>query len=391
MAHASPILNQDGFRGRNDDGSESAATWKAALNTDWTQAVDENFRIRFLVTETGGAASNNVQPQLQYNLNSAGWNDVNATSLVARSSLSPNFAEGDNTTQQLGAGTFITPNSGMDEDEGLAGEANNIDFAGNDEVEVEFCLQIRGADVVDSDTLQFRVTNAGTLLDNYNQTPTVTVSEGAVFDESATISADGTLASVADAVFEPAATLAADGTIAAEADAGMEPGASLAAAGQLAAGADALMDDGAAAAADAQLSAAGGLDFQESAAIAAAGQLASVVDVEFAPSAELAAGGELAAAVDVAFDPSADIAADGKLSAAAGLVAEPGIALLAGAILTAVAEVIGAASDAQGTLSLSGVHCTPLLASVLSVGAAIQAATNVNPALAGTARIRTAP
>ncbi|MEE9212906.1 MAG: hypothetical protein V3U29_09650, partial [Phycisphaeraceae bacterium] len=177
---------------------------------------------------------------------------------------------------------------------------------------------------------------------------------GGVFDESAAITADGTLAAAADAVFEPAASVAADGTVTAAADATLEPGAALGA--------------------DAQLAAQAGLELDDSAALAGDGTLASVVDVDFAPSAELAAGGELAAAVDVAFGPSADIAADGKLSAAAGLVAEPGIALLAGAILTAAAEVIGAASDAQGTLSLSGVHCTPLLASVLSVGAAIQAA-----------------
>ena len=175
MAHVSPAFDQDSFRGRNDDGSEAAATWIAASNLNWTQNTDENFRVRFLLQETAGGSADDVQPQLQYNLNAAGWNDVNAASAVARSSPSGHFAEDADTTQQIGAGTFITPNSGMDEDEGRAGELNDIDFTGNDEVEVEFCLQIRAADVADSDTVELRLIQAGVALDTYTNTPALTV------------------------------------------------------------------------------------------------------------------------------------------------------------------------------------------------------------------------
>lgn len=176
--HANPSLDQAAFRARNDDGSESAATWKAAANTDWTQAVDENFRIRFLVQETAGGGENNVGLQLQYNLKGAGWNPVNGTSSVVQSAASTQFADDDNTTQQLGAGTFITPNSGMDEDNGLAGENNDIDFAGSDEVEVEYCCQILSGDVADSDTIQLRLVRGDlTVLEGYTNTPSITVSE----------------------------------------------------------------------------------------------------------------------------------------------------------------------------------------------------------------------
>lgn len=165
------VLNQQSYRGRNDDGSEAAASWKAAVNTAWNQPVNVNFRVRFLIQETAGGTSNNYQPQLQYNRNALGWNNVNGASSVARSSASPSFAEGDNTTQQIGAGTFITPNSGMDETDGIAGQANNIDFAGNDEVEVEYCLQIRSADVNDGDTVEFRVIT----IDTYTNIASITV------------------------------------------------------------------------------------------------------------------------------------------------------------------------------------------------------------------------
>jgi hypothetical protein len=43
---------QHSFRVRNDDGSESAASWKAALNTDDSVAPGNRFRLRFLIDRT---------------------------------------------------------------------------------------------------------------------------------------------------------------------------------------------------------------------------------------------------------------------------------------------------------------------------------------------------
>lgn len=172
-------FDQDAFRGRNDDGSETTATWKAAANTNWTQNVDENFRVRFVIQETGGVSESNFSEDLQYNLNGAGWNDVDdSASLVVRMSLSANFAHGDDTTQQIGAGTFLSNNDGMNETN-PPGSGMVPDYAGNDETEFEFCVQIRSADVVDADTIQLRVTNNGTALNTYTNTPTITVSEAA--------------------------------------------------------------------------------------------------------------------------------------------------------------------------------------------------------------------
>ncbi|MGH9878833.1 MAG: hypothetical protein ACRD5H_14470, partial [Nitrososphaerales archaeon] len=64
-------LDQAGFRGRNDDGSETTATWKAAENTNWSQAVDENLRVRLILDETTGGDPAIADYRLQYNLNSA--------------------------------------------------------------------------------------------------------------------------------------------------------------------------------------------------------------------------------------------------------------------------------------------------------------------------------
>jgi hypothetical protein len=164
-----PAFDQDSFRGRSDDGNETTATWKASANVGWTQVMDENFRMRFVVQETGDGAAVDKTFQLEYNLNGGGWNDVNGSSSVVRAWASPSMADGTDTTQQVGAGTFVTPNAGFDEVNGLAG-GTSLDFSGSDEVEVEYCLQIRSADVSDSDTIQLRVKG----LDSYTNTPTIT-------------------------------------------------------------------------------------------------------------------------------------------------------------------------------------------------------------------------
>ena len=53
---AAANTEQIAFRGRNDDGSETTATWIAAQNTNWTQPTGTNFRVRFEVEEDGGKA-----------------------------------------------------------------------------------------------------------------------------------------------------------------------------------------------------------------------------------------------------------------------------------------------------------------------------------------------
>lgn len=173
-------LNQSGFRFRNDDGSQSTATWMAGLNTNVT--IDSSlirFRLRFLVQETTGTAVTDGY-RFQYNKNSEGWNDVTNTSSVMRFALTPNFADQDVTTQQLGAGSFVAGR--MLED---ATNTNTIALAGNDETEIEGCFQLRLNDVADEDTIQVRlVRDDGTALTVYSATPTITVNDRILVQES---------------------------------------------------------------------------------------------------------------------------------------------------------------------------------------------------------------
>lgn len=180
MGMVSPAFDQTDFRGRNDDGGEVGATWIESANTDWSQRPGQNFRIRFVVAETNGGSSNNSTIQLQYNLNGAGWNDVNGTSSVVQSSASGNFSDGDPTTQQIGSGTFFQGE--MEEVDGLC-DNGRLDFSGSDETEVEYCLQLIGADVSAGDTIEFRVLVNGSTI-TYTNTPTVTSASGSLDQDS---------------------------------------------------------------------------------------------------------------------------------------------------------------------------------------------------------------
>jgi hypothetical protein len=171
------VINQESFQGFYDNADLELATSKASINVGWIQAVDENFRIRFLIQETGGNPEDDIELQLQYELNATGgFVNVNATSSVVRSSASPEFVDEDDTAQLIGSGTFVVGNA--DEVDGLTGTDLNIDFGGSDETEVVFCVQIRAVDVVDNDTIQLRVVDGGGgELDTYTNTPTITVYE----------------------------------------------------------------------------------------------------------------------------------------------------------------------------------------------------------------------
>ncbi len=175
-------LDQDSFRGRNDDDTEVAATWITASNTDWTQAVDANFRIRFLMEETDNDQGT-LSPQIQMNHNSSGFVDLATDVVFASSSI--HFAHNDATTSQLSNGTFTAGNMGED-----TGTTADINMGTLEETEVEFCLQISGVDVNDGDTILFRIINGNTAVGSYTNTPTVTASKGAGPAEGAELMMD---------------------------------------------------------------------------------------------------------------------------------------------------------------------------------------------------------
>ena len=58
VAAAGVTLEQEGFRARNDDGNEAAATWLADQDTNFTRAKNLNTRLRMLLNATGDPPAN---------------------------------------------------------------------------------------------------------------------------------------------------------------------------------------------------------------------------------------------------------------------------------------------------------------------------------------------
>lgn len=168
-------ITQASYRFRNDDGSESAATWMAALNTAVAFAdTNTTFRIRIRV-QSDGVASPDFK--LQYNHNGGGWTDVTNSSSVIQSTVSSHFFNGESTTQQIGAGTFV--DGEMDEDDGGGGDWGAVDFSGSDETELEGVYVMLAADVAGGDSISLRlVEQDDTEFDNYSEVPVITVGEG---------------------------------------------------------------------------------------------------------------------------------------------------------------------------------------------------------------------
>ena len=176
-----------------DDGTESGSVIIGSVNTNPTLDVDTIYQVRFGLEETSGNISKNTTAQLEYNLNGAGWNDVNAASLVVQSAPSANLTDGDDTTQRITSFTFDTTNEGVDEVNGLAG-GGTADIT-NTGFEVLYSIQILSGDVVHNDSIQLRIVRqTAALFDVYNQTdPTITVNEvtaGVIYERTLTSELD---------------------------------------------------------------------------------------------------------------------------------------------------------------------------------------------------------
>ena len=174
--------DQDSYRGRDDDVALNSATFNGGggLNTGWTQDVDTNFRIRYLVQETGGGMALNTLLELWFtHTQGAGVPEVMTATSALRPAATTQYADGDTTTQVLGAGTYVSGESLGGVDNGVV--TGNLDLNGNDEVEVEFCLTINSSQVANGDTftnVEVRL-STDARLNTYTNTLTITVNEAA--------------------------------------------------------------------------------------------------------------------------------------------------------------------------------------------------------------------
>jgi hypothetical protein len=170
-----PSFNQQSFRFRFDNGSETTAPWAAAVNTNITFRPYTIFRCRFLVQQTVSAANQNLGPhvfKLRYSLNGGAYTDVGAQGSVLtpiRYANSPNVTDGTATTQQLGAGSFIA--GAIDED---GAQSETFTNGALSETEIEYVLELYPLSLTASDFIDLRVYySTSTALNTYTSTPRV--------------------------------------------------------------------------------------------------------------------------------------------------------------------------------------------------------------------------
>lgn len=336
-----PAARQTGYRFRNDDGSETSATWKAARDTPVTQPSATPFRVRFEVTGSGVA----TDWQLMFSRNGGAWTPVTATSATVQSVLSPNVTESQATTQQMGgSGTFVA--GSVTESDGYLG---TVTFPTGGICEFECVVQLVAATAVNGDTVTLKLAqgNWADLAGGYAQTASLTVGAAQAFSGPVSLTGSGSLTSAGVPAVAAPVALAAAGVL------GLAVVPSPAGAPTLAGG-------GSLALAGGPVAVAGPV------ALAGAGSLTVTTAAGQGGSAALYAAGSLGVAASaVAAGGAAAVTATGVL----GVVAAPSVA--AAPALTATGALgLVAVPAARGAPSLSASGALAAVSVTGGVGAA---------------------
>ena len=164
-------LKQEGYRFRNDDGNETAATWRQALNTSDTIALDTPFRIRFAIANLGGGITDNYQGQFRRKPSGGAfgaWTNIAPGTALRIGRLSPRYTSTSLCTQQISSGPFtggwILENNAQ----------SAPDHPGGTVYEVEFLFDVRtanGAAAGDEYELRIVQITGPVILASYAQTP----------------------------------------------------------------------------------------------------------------------------------------------------------------------------------------------------------------------------
>lgn len=166
-------LTQTQFRLRNDDGDEAGASWIAGEGEDATLYANKDYRVRFLITESAGAALSGGSLNLYYSTDGTNYYAAGAgTPIIAAGSKW--YTHGASSTEQItSAGTFTAVNTGMANDSLTA----TASIGASEEAEIEYCFRIQhgGTGIKDRDTIYLEVYNGTNAISAYTEVPAITV------------------------------------------------------------------------------------------------------------------------------------------------------------------------------------------------------------------------
>ena len=135
---------------------------------------------RVLMSETSTAGTNartGGVVQLQYSLNGGSWTTVNGSSSYVRSAAGQP-TDGATLSRKLtqnGSNTFVS--AGYDD---VDGATASVACAADTDIEAQFCIAFRSADLANNDVVELRIIQGGALLNTYTTVPTITVVIAAV-------------------------------------------------------------------------------------------------------------------------------------------------------------------------------------------------------------------
>ncbi len=171
--------DQESWRGRDDDVVLNSLTFNGGggLNLGWTQDVDVNFRLRFMLQGSGMDISNDIW-ELWFDHEGGGMEEVTGVSALQIADTTQ-YANGDTTTQVIGGGSYSTADSAGGVDN--ATDTGDMDLQAGLELEAEWCLTIDSAQVADEDEIIVEVRQSGGIrLDTYNAATEMTFVSGRV-------------------------------------------------------------------------------------------------------------------------------------------------------------------------------------------------------------------
>ncbi len=133
------------YRWRNDDGNETAATWKAAINTPISVNNLNPLRLRIAIDETymGMTGSTNSNALLEYSENGGAWQSITPSSSAFVLISSTYLADNTLTTQQISSASPTGFSGGLFKSTDI-NSIYTVPFGSNKFWEHEFCFQPTG-------------------------------------------------------------------------------------------------------------------------------------------------------------------------------------------------------------------------------------------------------
>jgi len=179
-------------------------------NVSFEIVLDTDYALVVKITNRGDAAASQAY-QLEYNVDAAGWNDVNATS----SNVRPIDSGGDDDDTFVNERLTDTQNGyGFDVLDEIDGEITAFVVEDDRDYELYFALEFRSADLSGGETIEFRVT-APTDAVSIDITPTATVPGGGLKTAAGTITFSGDLTAIGSNIqLTPTGTITLSGDLA---------------------------------------------------------------------------------------------------------------------------------------------------------------------------------